>query len=305
MRRATLGREADPEKASATSAPACEDWCAGHTQVWSHKCNWVSASCTSCSQCLESAADSNDCGLQGIAAPIAGGTACCPVSCGYCRAVDSGCESRDDEPESWKRLCCAKTIEADAKRMSCADSAPPCIARSGASAKVESHSAIAKDSFSSRPLSSPNTLPSPRRRAPRQISCLFLPTISDGRALPRQWTRRCTRNPRVTTTALQTSTACSTRACDSATDTLPPPFALHRATAFSLEKRQHAYDCQWAGRTTHTTTRPAYRSCSRKSTPLRDSSLRRAAPPLRTASTTPAPTPHQTPNKTPDPAHTT
>jgi len=137
LRRATLGREADPEKASATSAPACEDWCASHTQVWSHKCNWVSASCTSCSQCLESAADSNDCGPQGIAAPIAGGTACCPVSCGYCRAVDSGCESRVDEPESWKRLCCAKTIEADAKRMSCADSAPPCIARSGASAKVE------------------------------------------------------------------------------------------------------------------------------------------------------------------------
>ena len=136
LRRATLGREADPEKASATSAPACEDWCAGHTQVWSHKCNWVSASCTSCSQCLESAADSNDCGKQGIAAPIAVGTACCPFSCGYCGAVDSGCESRDDEPESWTRLCCAKTIEADAK--SCADSAPPCIARSGASAKVES-----------------------------------------------------------------------------------------------------------------------------------------------------------------------
>ena len=47
----------------------CEDWCAGHTQVWSHKCNWVSASCTSVAasaQCLESAADSNDyCGLQG------------------------------------------------------------------------------------------------------------------------------------------------------------------------------------------------------------------------------------------------
>ena len=36
-----------PEKATA----ACEPWCAGHTQGWSHKCGWESK-CAGCEPCL-------------------------------------------------------------------------------------------------------------------------------------------------------------------------------------------------------------------------------------------------------------
>ena len=112
----------DPEKASATSAPACEDWCAGHNQVWSHKCNWVSASCTSCSQCLESAADSNDCGLQGIAAPIAGGTACCPFSCVATAELWTQAANREMTNPSHGRGC---AVRKQSKRMRSHVPTPP------------------------------------------------------------------------------------------------------------------------------------------------------------------------------------
>ena len=81
---------------------------------------------------------------QGIAAQVAGGTAYCLISCGYCGDAASGCESRVDgitgtgrraSTDSWKSKCCGPVIEAAAR--SCADFAPPCLARNGTDDSAE------------------------------------------------------------------------------------------------------------------------------------------------------------------------
>ena len=40
--------------------PMCLDWCDGHTQPWSLKCDWSTRKCAACSQCFTPRLNSSD-----------------------------------------------------------------------------------------------------------------------------------------------------------------------------------------------------------------------------------------------------